>query len=261
MKVPNKIWPVLALAAVSSQLFAQTIVRELPDSGWNTTTPGAASIDLNSNFGGAIGEGAAVLTSGNTSERAWLHTNQFNGVQLNTITAFSYSSFIAAGSNPGFQPYVNLVVRGQGTFFGLPSPITRNYIFDPGWTSAGTVGQWNSWDLLTAPHWRLGTGQTGLTWTQILGTITSNSTSLTGANATISGSVTGVPGNLNFIMGDSSSSGWANRTGAVDNVIFATNTGINQQFDFEPIPEPMTLTALGLAGFGLAARRRRARKA
>ena len=207
------------------------------------------------------GDGAFLLTTGDGEGqtggawpawedgggKAFLGTTRLNDVVVTDVSALAFQTWSVQDS--ALLPYINVFVDIDRD--GVFSPATDDiWAFDPAYvTSPAITGSWQSWDALTAPHWRcilgnspMDEGMCGLavdmTWTEL--TDGSPSAVLIGApcgeapfpDADCTDPSEDGPAIL-FVGGQKTGGPWADWQAAID-AIEVEPGGPGRPMDFEP---------------------------
>ncbi len=180
-----------------------------------------------------LGVGSYYLKSNAIGDKQFLHMTKVDGVALagrplTDLQGLSFSSFAANGV---YSPYVNIPIHSglidansDGIADGLQDPQTfptatgnAILVYEPtvaggAWNSSDTIAPSATWRLTrpvisggTIPIW---TYKTYSEWTTILTDGTFNSTY----------------GDIQWVIGDTSSASWAGKEGWVDDIAVTTNT-------------------------------------
>ena len=209
-------------------------------SGWAIeTTNGATGSFVKGTATPPLGDGSFFMKSNAVGDKKFLHLTSLDGVPflgrpLADLTELSFSSYAANGV---YSPYVNIPVHSDlidannngladGTEVGVPSA-TGNAILVyeptvPGntWATSNTIDAGATWRLTRPvvsggliPTW---TYKTYAEWSSIL----------------TDGVFNPVYGDIQWVIGDSSSAAWSGKSGWVD-AITVTTTGEAATFDLE----------------------------
>lgn len=265
-------------AAFSLPAAADVVVSPAHMGDWAfSNSDGNGTVGANATGNGAlvngpatppVGNGSATIATGNGTtggDGAEILANSgYEGIALSSITALSYSTFMA--SNNGQQmPYLRLeVTYGNGLFDQL--------FFEPPYQTPGSgnaslpdqgasvLNAWQTWDALSGGWWDNG---------GLCGGPGSNVVSFA-ACVTALGDATivndrGVPGVLENVGGIQFTVGFTSETdisnGNVDNFTIGIDNE-NVTYDFESAdataaPEPLSIALFGAGLSGLAFSRRR----
>ncbi len=213
-----------------------TIVTPVSSGNWyyytyyNSSIPTAAGASVSFEIGpdslpnGSLG--SLKLQSGTRGSKAIMSSNEFDGIKLSDITDLSYDTYVSSSTGANLAPYINI-------YFDLDN----NGIYDGGvnddfitfsTSEAGetvVLNSWQSWDL-TSVDWysRYGKLTNGVRVRDIFTSIQTNF-----PNATIIDPYNTGGGGFIINGGDSSTEGWSNFTGYVDNLVLNSHN-----YDFEP---------------------------
>jgi hypothetical protein len=197
-----------------------------------------------------LGQGSAQLSESDSASGEVLFNYLTNvATPLSAISALSYQSYVV--SSPGSvdqSPALAFNVVSNNSATSYEGRLT----FEPYYTNTITAGVWQLWDAINsgADWWFSDTGvfnngctiSAPCTWTQVLADYPS---------VEINNSF----GGFGFKVG----SGWTPFVGNVDDFSMTVN-GVATTYDFEPVPEPASLSLLAAAVVGLGAVRRRRSK-
>jgi hypothetical protein len=209
-----------------------------------------------------LGTGSAHLatTVGGGEGGAMIGTSALDGLPLSAITSLSYSTYMTSNNGQQF-PYIALSFASTGS-----GPADDNVIFEPPYQTPGTgnpaladqgptaMTTWQNWNAIVGGWWD-GNGVAG---TPGSGVVSFSDVLAAYPNAVIADM--GAPYDsflgLEFQVGLGSSG--ETYDGNVDDVTIGIN-GANTTYDFEPnaVPEPASLSLIGLAAPLLLRRRRR----
>jgi hypothetical protein len=194
------------------------------------------------------------VTTGDDVNRAT--TNAYDGIRVSTITALSYDTY-QAGSLREQDPYLRIYVNWDGSSTSQDDA----WYFEPTYTNSlyGVSGitnqaivanQWQHWDTMTGAWYSeiadggYGPGSNATTFANLLALH---------PNATI------VPRGDGFggvrLSAGGGAPDWNDFDGNVDNFTFGVN-GNNTTYNFEAVPEPTSMVALGLGAIALIRKRR-----
>jgi hypothetical protein len=249
------------------------------DSSGNTpnASPGYSGTFVTGPAPAPLGTGSARLQVGVDGAGAVkLHTANFNGTPLSSITRLTYSTFVttnSGGTSSDDQqaPYVQIPVDwdGNGTFddrlFFEPVYQTGSYLMVPGAGAipdqrggdgaAPKLGIWETYDILAGGFWTANSMSGGPPLDTFAHYLTLH------PNATIVNSSTAL--GFQLVAGFGGPGDWGQFDGNVDAVTFGTASGL-VTYDFEPaaVPEASAMLFTGLAmclaGAGYGLRRRKA---
>ena len=267
-----------ALAGVS---YGQTVVVSPGNmNGWSfAATDGNGNLAISSPYTGAIGQmvygpaspplgvGSAELATavGGGDGSVQIGTAAYNGLPLSSILQLSYSTYDTANNGSQF-PYMQIAVSMDGSGspasedilsfeppyqtapFTSPNPSNPGGLPDQG---AETMNTWQTWNAQEGGWWDDYVFTPGAYESPSAPGVNSLAAyEAIYTNATIMGS--GYPGNsgIELMVGYASSSDLF--TGYVDYVTIGTPSGTTT-FDFEPVPEPGTITLVGMGLLGMLA--------
>jgi len=214
-----------------------------------------------------LGVGSANLATGNGTTggdgASELRTTGYAGDPLSSITALSYSTYQTQNNGQQF-PYLRLTISTTGigpaddiVFFEPPyqTPTSGN----PSLPNQGdtALNTWQTWNAFTGGWWDNQTGALPCNANPGTGVQSLAFIEACYPNALIEDATSGL-GAIGFDVGFASATDQFN--GYVDNFTIGINSA-NTTFDFEPgaVPEPSTISVLGLGLLALGLMRRKRR--
>ena len=245
---------VAGLALVGHAAVASTIVVDPASMGNWTFQQDSGSSGAGSFVTGPgtppLGQGSAQLSESDPTSSEILFNYLTNvGTPLSNISALSYQSYVVSSPGSSAQsPALTFNVVSNNSATSYEGRLT----FEPSYTSTITAGVWQLWDAINngADWWFSNTAvfnngctiSDPCTWAQVLTDY---------PNAEINNNF----GGFGFKVG----SGWTPFVGNVDDFSMTVG-GSTTTYDFEPIPEPASLSLFGAAIVGLGTLRRRRKK-
>lgn len=250
---------IASLAFGSSIAGAQTVINpgNMASEGFLFMTSSTASAGMVS--GPATppyGTGSANLNVGSDGDAAaQLRTTVYNGVRLADIDSLSYWAY-TEDVMTGQTPYLLLNIDLDG----VGSTIEEFLFFEPeyqhGYTFPNDQGNnlsdtWQLWDARNGGWW----GAFGVAGSGGPGTGVKSLDDFIAANPNAALATTAA-GALRMVAGFGAGA-WDNHVGYVDGLSIGID-GVVETYDFEAVPEPTSITALGLGLAAILRRRKRA---